>query len=126
MYSFLCQIVVLHVSRDEVYMHIIYTCNNARARMLKPFILLQYSTTVQPETTWSSFMDISAALALTLCVCALQASAQQTLPSQLNAIVLNLCLPEENLATRAVDPVITNTLSSIASQLIGGACKSIL
>ena len=70
-------------------------------------------------------MYISAALALTLCVCALQASAQQTLPSQLNAIVLNLCLPEENLATRAVDPVITNTLSGIASQLIGGACKSI-
>ena len=76
-------------------------------------------------TTWSCFMDIAAALALTLCVCALQASAQQTLPSQLKALVLNLCLPEENLAARAVDPVITDTLSGIASQLIGGTCKSI-
>jgi hypothetical protein len=66
-------------------------------------------------------MELSAVLASVLCgVCVLQASAQLTSPSQLNAIVLNMCLPEETLSTRAVDPVITDTLSGIASQLIGG------
>ena len=77
--------------------------------------------------TWSGvIMELSAVLASVLYgVCVLQASAQLTSPSQLNAIVLNLCLPEETLSTRAVDPVITDTLSGIASQLIGGTRKSV-
>ena len=68
-------------------------------------------------------MDVSTPLVLVLVVCVLQASAQLT-PYRQGAVILNdVCLAEDDLASRAADQDIADTLRGLASRLVNRTGK---